>query len=511
MNVCWTCLFVILLRSVKLYLRGVPSAPPTPIDSMTDIADNNTLASLLNATSQHSSDAFLKRTADVEVEEGRPAKTPKLTPVTSLYKCIQDTTMAMAQQERNREIQKSLQVKPWCSTKRNLFMPLPAFKLQGNLADVEADNPPLFRGFNLRSDQRRTLSWMLNQEQGRGFRGGILADQMGYGKTATTIGLISMDKHVAADMQPPHTLMHTKATLILCPPHLQQQWLDEFRKILGETLELWRVYEQDYGCSQKSSIQPHLSVLSIETRKPTPQSSKRSKATSPKPEFVRAFPSAVTTAMLQSHDVVIASTDLMHTDAYMTSVKALADDYSKAFLTSELIAALKNAFVLDWSAAVARLLALPFPVFQAFHWHRTITDEFHQIAEWDFKTRELFKGIEATCHWGLSGTPRLDTAAAVVEVARLLNYNEHVATPAIYEWLLHERDGFHKNVDFIQRRGLKLQLEVLIFLNACVRQNFTTLVDEIEVEEHIQRPLPCLLSCLTYVAQFHLSYSVHFD
>ena len=97
-------------------------------------------------------------------------------------------------------------------------MPLPGFALQGNLADAEADNPKLFRGFNLRSDQKRTLCWMLKQERGSAFRGGILADQMGYGKTATTIGLISMDKYKTLEMNPSTTLVNTKATLILCPP-----------------------------------------------------------------------------------------------------------------------------------------------------------------------------------------------------------------------------------------------------------------------------------------------------
>jgi hypothetical protein len=94
----------------------------------------------------------------------------------------------------------------------------PKFRLASNKLDPEHDQPPSFR-IPLRVEQLRSLEWMLKQEapnaapfveeeiseailtplgwraEGRArravhIRGGVLADQVGYGKTAITLGLI---------------------------------------------------------------------------------------------------------------------------------------------------------------------------------------------------------------------------------------------------------------------------------------------------------------------------------
>ena len=38
------------------------------------------------------------------------------------------------------------------------------------------------------------------------------------------------------------TPVRNPATLILCPPHLVEQWEDEFFKFLGEEVQLFRPY-----------------------------------------------------------------------------------------------------------------------------------------------------------------------------------------------------------------------------------------------------------------------------
>ena len=66
-------------------------------------------------------------------------------------------------------------------------------------------------------------------------RGGILADKIGYGKTATTIGLIATDLKNKSFQKPegcPSYLKVTSATLIFAPSHLLRQWADEFDKFL---------------------------------------------------------------------------------------------------------------------------------------------------------------------------------------------------------------------------------------------------------------------------------------
>ena len=144
------------------------------------------------------------------------------------------------------------------------------FGLTSNRGDVEAAQPKSFvaSGASLRPEQLRSLTWMLAMERGETFieeevvddtlsalgwraearvrvpttvRGGVLADAVGYGKTAITLALIDETKtdeppalpayHVAADGAP--KAIPCKATLIVVPKHLMAQWPSELKKFLG--------------------------------------------------------------------------------------------------------------------------------------------------------------------------------------------------------------------------------------------------------------------------------------
>ena len=108
------------------------------------------------------------------------------------------------------------------------------FQLLGN-AGPAASNPVAFKKFPLREEQLRSLAWMYGQEgRSDGLKGGLLADKMGYGKTATTIGLLSEDHSKMEDLPRPRGFIKNSATLIMCPQHLVVQWEDEFVKFLGE-------------------------------------------------------------------------------------------------------------------------------------------------------------------------------------------------------------------------------------------------------------------------------------
>lgn len=385
-------------------------------------------------------------------------------------------------------------------------MPLPPnLALLGNDADRPTENPKLFEHHKLREEQLKSLAWMISREAGRGLRGGVLGDKMGYGKTATAIALFSLDKLNAAPPLPLVNKIPTRATLILCPPRLQQQWLDEMNKFIGESLEVWHVFGDECVCGKEATRSPSLKVLSIATRKPTLRAqsermiSSRANATaastSSAPDTVRTYP-LVTVEMLGNYDVVIASIDLMQHHLYLDSVKKTVDStlHQSNFLTSDWMWMMERSFRVDREATTARLSAAPFPVFQAFWWRRIIIDEFHESAAWEYKNRELVRAIGATKRWGLSGTPPLDTSAAVTDVALLLGYHEEVDAPAMKLWSQLEQAGVKKTENFLVSHGLELEAEALTFLKTCVRQNSSKLVDDIGVEEHIEYPASvCLL------------------
>ncbi|KAK7727497.1 hypothetical protein SLS57_002970 [Botryosphaeria dothidea] len=136
---------------------------------------------------------------------------------------------------------------------------LPPFRLLSNLEDEEYIQP---RGFmlNLRPAQRRSLSWMRGQEKGTKFRlqevaeeiiepirwkieakaevdlevkGGVIADQVSYGKTVTSLALIHEGFCENASAPTDGTgLIPLKATLILVPNSLPNQWKQEALKCL---------------------------------------------------------------------------------------------------------------------------------------------------------------------------------------------------------------------------------------------------------------------------------------
>jgi len=142
---------------------------------------------------------------------------------------------------------------------------LPKFKITSNKTDKEHEQPPNFI-IPLRKEQLRSLGWMIRQEsrdavpfveeeiseavldhlgwraEGRAqrpifIRGGVLADQVGYGKTAITLGLIDctskfLKKEFAKQDRRPGKIP-VKGTLIVVPPHLTKQWHSEVKKFTG--------------------------------------------------------------------------------------------------------------------------------------------------------------------------------------------------------------------------------------------------------------------------------------
>jgi hypothetical protein len=182
----------------------------------------------------------------------------------------------------------------------------------------------------LRPEQRRSLTWMLAQELPLGFeeeeveeevglgwqlearasrnivaRGGVLADQVGYGKTVITIGLITAAPPIPV---PPTTQrIPTKATLVFAPAHLLDQWPSEVQ-----------------------GFNPRLKVVVVKTM---------------------ATLGALTVAQVQAADVVIVAISVLRSDLYFERMLALAGEH--------LVATTKAAHYFDqfYAAAVSKLEA----------------------------------------------------------------------------------------------------------------------------------------------------------
>ncbi|CAJ1359894.1 unnamed protein product [Effrenium voratum] len=140
------------------------------------------------------------------------------------------------------------------------------FSILSNLEDAATTQPPHFHSFPLRREQLRSLGWMLSQERQEkeafatelreaescpdanhwrlegslrceylGVRGGVLADAIGYGKTACTIGLVDKTKELTMPRVPmPYRgFVPSRATLVLAPSNLHNQFTGNHLTVLS--------------------------------------------------------------------------------------------------------------------------------------------------------------------------------------------------------------------------------------------------------------------------------------
>ncbi|TFK48552.1 hypothetical protein OE88DRAFT_1664437 [Heliocybe sulcata] len=190
---------------------------------------------------------------------------------------------------------------------------LPRFQLLSNRNDPSHDQPPDFR-VHLRPEQLRSLGWMLRQEsmdaapfveeeiaeatleplgwraEGRArrpvhVRGGVLADEVGYGKTAITLGMIDCTlKTIRSEFnkaRDPSGKIRSKATLVVVPPHLTRQWSSEAKKFVGSKLK----------------------VVTVESA---------------------AKINSLTVETVQEADVLVVASNLFHSSVYLDNLEAFA-------------------------------------------------------------------------------------------------------------------------------------------------------------------------------------------
>jgi len=375
-------------------------------------------------------------------------------------------------------------------TEKTALFPLPeGTALQGNSGDPAAANPPLFEAHPLREEQCRSLAWMISREKAKdGLRGGLLADKMGYGKTSTSIGLLSLSQQRPQETCPAG-YVPAKGTLIICPPRLVQQWEEEFVKFLGDALAVWHLGENG-ECPEKvrGSGSAQIKLLVLASRK-TMKTSDR---------YVSKLPRGVPLDdFSKKFDVVLASSSIQaNSDYYKKSIDLackLGAGAMKGQLMAKRMEALRSVLTKKKSEVVEMFNESKkeqFPAFEMFWWHRLILDEFHESESWEYRVREMMKSVGATHRWGLSGTPPLGSCEAVSQVAELLWFPKYEEAPRIAKLVQTSKPNAPK-CQLEKFKSLKnvekdLHEEVRRFLSSCVRQNASEVVEAIRMEEHLE-------------------------
>ncbi|KAJ6260535.1 DNA repair protein RAD5 [Drechslerella dactyloides] len=168
---------------------------------------------------------------------------------------------------------------------------LPDFKVRSNRPDPQSSQPPGF-ALDLRPEQLRSLSWMRAQESDdaeefieeeivealhpqlswkvavkatrpNNAKGGVLADAVGYGKTAIILGLLAHTKNRYVPPVNTHGRIPLKATLIVVPGHLSNQWEAEVRKFTGKLFKVINIKTVNnlISCSIKNLMEADIVIV----------------------------------------------------------------------------------------------------------------------------------------------------------------------------------------------------------------------------------------------------------
>eukprot|EP00392_Amoebophrya_sp_AT5.2_P010988 g11063.t1 len=296
-------------------------------------------------------------------------------------------------------------------------------------------------------------------------RGGILADKVGHGKTATMLGLIAaQDEHYSVGSEsagkPPQRPAlppipeHDRGkffdlpstTLVLVPRHLVDQWAEEVKKFVaddeqsGRGLRKWKVitmktvkelasktpadlaeydlvistyqllYSQKYSARVCDFLEndpeggPE-NLEAVQQKISRPASGTGSVASYPLQPLKRS-----TAALIRAFDAD-AST-LADRDPFVKS---------RIFKESDVLSAAvlkKKCTVKKLKTKATSAADVPFPVFEQLFFRRVVLDEFHETEALTGRTNSLM-WIRGRFKWGLTGTPCVGSVGAVKTMAGL--------------------------------------------------------------------------------------------
>jgi SNF2 family DNA or RNA helicase len=373
------------------------------------------------------------------------------------------------------------------------------------------DLAPMAEGVTLRAEQIKTVSWAVMQENdpqpfveeevvesriaklkyrlmGKAERtvlrrGGILASEVGYGKTAVVLALtqhqkaadiarVKQEEQLAETSNQPG-LIPIKATLILMPAHLIDQWVTEVEKFLpiftnvlavkqydnlkGKTIAEMQQFDIIVMSWRACCLPAYVNALSqvagtvdIANSAPSPRAlAAWYEAALKKVEqnvlLLRKDSKNLDTALHQQIDDQLAS--VQDTQRLLPSRRLVGDNFQKAKKKGKLQVPAKPTKstiepikkILHFGKLYGKKevppphhwLRMNHVVLEMFKFSRIVVDEYHYA---DTAVRRIIMGLTARSKWLLSGTPSVDTFANVKSMAELvgvkLGTHDYVSMPA---------------------------------------------------------------------------------
>lgn len=219
--------------------------------------------------------------------------------------------------------------------------------------------------------------------------GGVLADKIGTGKTC--VGLALIDK--SRCLHPPmlsnvKSKVPSRASLVVVPPNICDQWRREVAKFLRSgTVQV--LFAQDINDVKCWSI-----------------------------------------GDVEEADLVIVSYRVFASKSYWPRRKQLDESFGK------------GGFNDKCPMVAEHMKSTKFPVFELFHFHRIVFDEFHELVEAVQALKHPFREaaqslcrIESSHRWGITSTPPLGSIEAIVAMASLFQVTLRPQVDAVTEFV----------------------------------------------------------------------------
>ncbi|KAI8835251.1 SNF2 family N-terminal domain-containing protein [Chytriomyces cf. hyalinus JEL632] len=247
-------------------------------------------------------------------------------------------------------------------------------------------------------------------QQSRNVTSGIIADKPGVGKTITTLALCHSRPFKDTDfLYSLHNYMfRSKATLILVPNNIADQWEQEIRKCLGDSVSV--IQMKGKANYTNTTLQDILTC-----------------------DFVIVSYSFLVNGAYRGASKIGRS--LLNNNKKLDLKNSAAD--RQKFVTSSK----RGTFAFTWC-----------------HFHRIVCDELHEVFEKQNAIKDQVLQLSGDCLWGLTGTPTFTSIDVICRYADFLNLKATVFP---------KREMFR----CIQNQWVIPKLEVFRFIQNRVRRN----------------------------------------